>query len=88
VVEGSSFGVNQTTFTKVVHVLELVSIKASGNINPFAPNNDDSLALEESLGDDGGETTQQMTTAIDNQRFGGKTHLDHSRTKLAQEYFN
>jgi len=54
VVEGSSFGVNQTTFTKVVHVLELVSIKASGNINPFAPNNDDSLALEQSLGDDGG----------------------------------
>lgn len=35
--EGSSFGVNQTTFAKVVHVLEFVSIKASGNIDPFAP---------------------------------------------------
>ena len=40
------------------------------------PDNDDSLSLQQSLGDDGGETTQKMTTAIDDQRLGGETHLD------------
>ena len=39
------------------------------------PDNDDSLSLEKRLGDDGGETTKEMTAAIDDQRLGGETHL-------------
>ena len=37
-VKGSAFWVNQTAFAKVVHVLEFVAIKASGDIDTFAPN--------------------------------------------------
>ena len=40
------------------------------------PDDDDSLPLEKSLGDDRGEATEEMAAAIDDQRFGGKTHLD------------
>ena len=40
-----------------------------------SPNDDDSLPLKESLGDDGGETAEQMTTAVNDQRLGGETHL-------------
>ena len=36
-VEGSSLGVNQATFAKVIHVLKLVAVKASGNVNSLAP---------------------------------------------------
>jgi len=77
-VKGSAFWVNQTAFAKVVHVLEFVAIKASGDIDTFAPDNDDTLALEETFGDDRCKAAKEMTTAIDNQRFGGETHLDHS----------
>jgi len=35
--------------------------------------------LQESLGDDGGEATEQMTTTIDDQGLGGETHLVHSK---------
>jgi len=76
VMEGAALGVDQTPLAKVVHVFELVAVKASGDVDPFAPDNNDSLSLQQSLGDDGGETTQEMTTAIDDQRFGGETHLD------------
>jgi len=76
VMEGATLGVHQTPLAKVVHVFELVAVEASGDVDPFAPDNDDSLSLQQSLGDDGGETTQKMTTAIDDQRLGGETHLD------------
>jgi len=76
VVERAPLGVDQATLAKVVHVLELVAVEASGNIDPFAPNNDDSLALEQLLGDDGCQTAQKMTSTIDDERFGGETHLE------------
>lgn len=78
VVERSSLRVDQTTFAKVVHVLKLVAIKASGNVDPLTPDDDDTLPLKEGFSDDGGETAEEMTAAIDDKRLGGKTHLDHS----------
>merc|ERR1719153_1598341 len=75
VMERASFGVDQTPLAKIIHVFELVAIKASRNVDSLAPNDDDALALKESLGDDGGETAEQMTAAIDDQRLGGETHL-------------
>lgn len=74
-VERASFGVDQTPLAKIIHVFELVAIKASRNVDSLAPNDDDSLPLKESLGDDGGETAEQMTTAVNDQRLGGETHL-------------
>jgi len=46
VVERSSLRVDQTTFAKVVHVLKLVAIKASGNVDPLTPDDDDTLPLK------------------------------------------
>lgn len=76
VVEGASFGVDQTPLAKVIHILELISVKAPGNVDSFTPDDDDSLSLKESLGDDGGEAAEEVTAAIDDQRFVGETHLD------------
>jgi len=76
VVERASFGVDQTPFAEIIHVLELIAVKTSGNVDSLAPDDDDSLSLKEGLGDDRGEATEQMTSAIDDQGFGGKTHLD------------
>jgi len=76
VVERAPLGVDQTTLAKVIHVLELVAVKASGNIDPFAPDDDYSLPLKKGLSDDGGEATKEMTASIDDQRFGGETHID------------
>merc|ERR1712126_210652 len=84
VMEGSSFGVDQTPFAKVFLVFELVAVKATRNVDAFAPDSDDSLSLEKRLGDDGGETTKEMTAAIDDQRLGGETHL--SRDYLTTRY--
>jgi len=78
VMERASFGVDQTPLAKIIHVFELVAIKASRNVDSLAPNDDDALALKESLGDDGGETAEQMTAAVDDQRLGGETHLAYS----------
>jgi len=76
VVERATFWIDQASLAKVVHVLKLISVKAPGNVDSFAPDDDDSLPLEKSLGDDRGEATEEMAAAIDDQRFGGKTHLD------------
>ena len=32
--EGPSLGVDQATFAKVVHVLQLVTVEASGDVDP------------------------------------------------------
>jgi len=88
VMEGSSFGVDQTPFAEVIHVFELVAVKAPRNVDAFAPNNDDSLSLEKRLGDDGGETTEEMTAAIDDQRLGGETHLERLSYNSLQRNFN
>ena len=37
VMEGSSFGVDQTPFAEVIHVFELVAVKAPRNVDAFAP---------------------------------------------------
>ena len=76
VVEGSPLGVDQATLAKVIHVLELVAVEASGNVNSLAPDDDDSLPLEKRLGNDGGEASKEMTAAIDDHWLGGETHLE------------
>jgi len=82
--EGPSLGVDQATFAKVVHVLQLVTVEASGDVDPFASDNDDSLPLKERLGDDGSQSSQQMTPSVDHQRLRGKTHC----SQLLRKYFN
>jgi len=74
VMEWPSLGVDQATLAKVVHVLQLVAVEASGDVDTFASNHHDSLALKETLGNDGGQTTQQMASPIDDQRLRRKTH--------------
>jgi len=74
VMERASLGVDQATLAKVVHVLQLVTVEASGDVDTFASDHHDSLALEESLGNDGSQTAQQMASSVDHQRLRRKTH--------------
>jgi len=89
VMERPSLGVDQATLAEVVHVLQLVAVEASGNVDTFASDHDDSLALKEGLGDDGGKTTQQMASPVDHQRLRRKTHCSHNwQNKVFNKLFN
>jgi len=79
--EWTAFRVDQAALPQILHVLQFVTIKTSRNVNSFAPDDDDSLSLQESLGDDGCEPTEEMAASIDDQRFGGESHLDTSIIK-------
>jgi len=82
--EGPSLGVDQATLAKVIHVLQLVAVEASGDVDTFASDHDDSLALKEGLGDDGGKTTQQMASPVDHQRLRRKTHC----SRMEKQFLN
>jgi len=75
VMEWPSLGVDQATLAKVVHVLQLVTVEASGDVDTFASDDDDPLSLKELLGDDGSQSSQQVTSSVDDQRLRRKTHL-------------
>jgi len=83
--EGSSLGVDQAALAKVIHVLQLVTVEASGDVDPFASHDDDSLPLKERLGDDGSQSSQQVTPSVDHQRLRGKTHCSQL---LEKKYFD
>jgi len=74
VMEWPSLGVDQATLAKVIHVLQLVAVETSGDVDTFASDDDDSLSLKERLGDDGRQTPQQMPSSVDHQRLRRKTH--------------
>jgi len=58
VVERSSLWVDQATLAEIIHVLQLVAVKATGDVDTFASDHHDSLPLEQSLGDDSRQTAQ------------------------------
>jgi len=84
VVERSPLRVDQATFAKVVHVLQLVTVEATGDVDAFATDHNDSLSLEESLGDDGRQTAQQMASPVDHQRLRRKTHC----SRMEKQFLN
>jgi len=74
VMEWPSLGVDQATLAKVIHVLELVAVETSGDVDTFASDDYNSLSLKERLGDDGRQSSQQMPSSVDHQRLRRKTH--------------
>merc|ERR1719391_1262728 len=76
--------VDQATFAKVVHILQLVTVEATGDVDAFATDHNDSLSLEESLGDDGRQTAQQMASPVDHQRLRRKTHC----SRMEKQFLN
>jgi len=75
VMERPSLGVDQAALAKVVHVFQLVTVETSGDVDTFASDDNDPLSLEETLGDDGSQSSQQMTSSVDDQRLRRKTHF-------------
>jgi len=70
------FRIDDVAFVKEIVVTELVAEKAPGDVNLFAPYNNDFLARENLLRDDGGQPTKEMTLAINNDGCRGECGHD------------
>jgi len=64
--EGSSGWFSQVSLTKVLHNLELVSVKVTRNDKALSSDNNDLLALQETFGNHGGKSTHEVTVTVDN----------------------
>lgn len=75
--------VHVALLAKERQVLELVPVETARDVDAFTPDNDHLLALEQGLGHDGGETTQQMASAVDDEGFILETR--HFGSKMTQK---
>jgi len=64
--------VDDMTFMKEVVVAEFVAEEAAGDVDLLAAHDDDLLAREDLLGDNGGQPTQEMALAVDDNRARGE----------------
>jgi len=64
-VEGTTAGVGVHALIAELLVLGLVTYEGSGDDHLLTTDEDDLLASEELLGDDGTETTEKVVTAVD-----------------------
>ena len=49
-----------------LEVLQLVTVEVAGHVDAFTPYDYDFVAVQDELGDNGGQTADQMATAVDN----------------------
>ena len=64
--EWASGGFDVTPEPQELQVLQLVAVEVARHVDAFTPNNDDFVAVQDEFGDDGGQTADQMATAVDN----------------------
>ena len=64
--EGTVTGVGVGTLTQESKVLELVTVQRTRDVDSLATDGDNLLSRQELLGDGGGQTTQKVTTAVNN----------------------
>ena len=67
--EGSSEGLDITAETQELEVLQLVTVEVTAHVDTFTSHYNDFVAVQDEFGDDGGQTTHQMATAIDHNRL-------------------
>merc|ERR1719264_270406 len=63
-VERSTGGLHVAALLQEVEVLQLVAVEVSAHVDAFAPDNDDLVASEDELGNDGGEPAHQVATTV------------------------
>lgn len=78
--EGTVTGVGVSTLAQEGEVLELVAVQGAGDVDTLAADSNDLLSRQKLLGDGGGQTTQQMTTAVNNHLL--LEHLFESLVRL------
>ena len=64
VMDSTSTGVVDHLLSHVFRELDLVSEEGAGNVDSFRSNNNDSLATEEFLGNNGSESSEKVTLSI------------------------
>merc|ERR1719328_946409 len=68
-VERSTGGLDVATFLQEVEVLQLVAVEVAAHVDALAPDNDNLVAGEDELGNDGGEPPHEVATTINHDRL-------------------
>ena len=66
VVDRTTLRVRERALAKESSELDLVADQRSRNVHVLTPNNDNLLALQKLLGNEGGKTAKEMATSVDN----------------------
>lgn len=69
VVSGTSSGVMDHLLSHELGELDLVSEEGSRDIDSFSSDDNDSLAAEELFGDDGSQSTEEVTLSVNDDFF-------------------
>ena len=67
--EWASGGFDVTPEPQELQVLQLVAVEVARHVDAFTPDDDDFVAIQDEFGDNGGQTTDQMATAINDYWF-------------------
>lgn len=73
--EGSTSRVDVATLAQIGQELDLVSVEVTGKVQLLAAHHSDLAALQQVLGDHGGQTAQQMAATINNNGLQKKSRL-------------
>merc|ERR1712038_2001121 len=71
--EGSSGRLDVATQPQKLQVLELVPVEVTAHVDTLASHDDDLVAQQNVLGDDGGQTAHQVAAAINHHRLRRKS---------------
>ncbi|KAH3663715.1 hypothetical protein OGAPHI_005116 [Ogataea philodendri] len=74
-VERSSGGVESSSLSQVIVVLQLVSEEFTRDVESLASHNNDLLAVEKFLGDGGCQSSQQMSFSVNHDNLLERAHL-------------
>ena len=72
-VEWTSCGIDVASFAEKFQVFQLVSIERTADVQTFASDDHDVVALKDCLGDGGCQATDQMATTVDDDRLSAET---------------
>merc|ERR1711953_325059 len=68
-VEWSTGGFDVATLLQKVEVLQLVAVEVAAHVDALTPDNDNLVAGEDELGNDGGEPSHEVATTINHDRL-------------------
>lgn len=67
--ERTAGGVDVAALAQIGQILDLVAVEVTGQVQLFAPNDDHFAALQQVLGNNGRQATDQMAATIDDNRL-------------------
>lgn len=87
-VEGTTSWVNVATFAQVGQKLDFVSVEVAREVQLLAAHHDHLAALQQVLGDNGGQTAKQMAASIDNNGLQEKENNYNCRRTMCEVRVN